>query len=195
MPHRPVYNKGVDTPGTIIQSGAGGCEVCAPRAFPWSGVLARSRVLAFSAVLALSVIGVWTCSDLAERSVLFLWIGGDRARSETGVLSRSGTPIGSCCFNAPAAWLGMRWLVRLGWAPPRISLRKVCMWVIWTRLDPSFASGFRAEVGAYVSPSASPSLTSNIWPWFAWFVWPRRVRPFPWACRKGGPCWQSPRGF
>ena len=76
-----------------MQSGADGCETCTTgtlprfRVFARSGVLALSGVLAFSGVLALSAIGDWTRPVLAERSVLFLQIGGDRTLSGSGVFS------------------------------------------------------------------------------------------------------------
>ena len=115
-----------------MQSGVGGCETCTARALPRSGVFARSgvlalsRVLAFSGVLelsnvlALSAIGDWTRPNLAERSVLFLRIGGDRTLSDSRVFSQSGTLSDSCYLDVPAAWLGpaVAWAVRMSSTSP-----------------------------------------------------------------------------
>ena len=65
---------------------------------PCSGFLARSGVLALSSD--------WTRPNLANGSVLFLRIGGDRVHSGARDLSHSGTLTGFCCFEVFAAWLG-----------------------------------------------------------------------------------------
>ena len=51
---------------TIMQSGGGGCEACATRAFLRSGVLVCFRVS------TLSNLGDWIHPDLAERSIFIL---------------------------------------------------------------------------------------------------------------------------